>query len=80
MVTAYDLSAKRHDHSCHHPPTHKIPLDEIKANPKALHNTQYKKQQMQKCSMVKDHLNVIIVGALKIWATIIFLIAFIKVL
>lgn len=29
--------------SCHHPPAHKVPLDELKANYKALHNTQYKK-------------------------------------
>lgn len=29
--------------SCHHPPAHKIPLDEIKENYKALHNTTYKK-------------------------------------
>lgn len=36
------------NHSCHHPPTHKIPLEEIKNNPKALHNTKYKKAQMQK--------------------------------
>jgi len=32
-------------HSCHHPVTHKIPLEEIKDNPSALHNTKYKKQQ-----------------------------------
>lgn len=32
-------------HSCHHPTTHKIPLHEIKHNPSALHNTEYKKQQ-----------------------------------
>jgi len=30
-------------HSCHHPMQHKIPLEEIKTNPSALHNTQYKK-------------------------------------
>jgi organic radical activating enzyme len=34
-----------HNHSCHHPTTHKIPLDEIKNNPSALHNTQFKKEQ-----------------------------------
>jgi hypothetical protein len=27
-----------HTHSCHHPRTHKIPLEEIKENPSALHN------------------------------------------
>jgi organic radical activating enzyme len=32
-------------HSCHHPVTHKISLDEIKRNPSALHNTEYKKEQ-----------------------------------
>ena len=32
-----------HNHSCHHPRTHKINLKEIARNPSALHNTQYKK-------------------------------------
>ena len=32
-------------HSCHHPNTHTIPLEELKQNPSALHNTEYKKQQ-----------------------------------
>ena len=35
--------------SCHHPPAHKIPLEELKLSYKALHNTEYKKlvrQQM----------------------------------
>jgi len=32
-------------HSCHHPATHKIPLEEIAANPGALHNTSFKKEQ-----------------------------------
>ena len=32
-----------HNHSCHHPRTHKISEAEIKRNPSALHNTQYKK-------------------------------------
>jgi organic radical activating enzyme len=31
-------------HSCHHPSPHKIPLNEIKNNPTALHNTRYKKE------------------------------------
>lgn len=34
-------------HSCHHPAPHKIPLEEVLANPKALHNTQYKKEKMK---------------------------------
>ena len=31
-------------HSCHHPVPHKIPLNELKRNPTALHNTNHKKQ------------------------------------
>ena len=34
-----------HTHSCHHPGTHKIPLEELKTNPTALHNTQFKKNK-----------------------------------
>lgn len=36
------------NHSCHHPSPHKIPIEEIKENYKALHNTKFKKEQMQK--------------------------------
>ena len=36
------------NHSCHHPSPHKVSLSELETNYKALHNTQYKKQQMQK--------------------------------
>ncbi len=32
-------------HSCYHPPAHKIPLDELKDNPGALHNTIEKKNE-----------------------------------
>jgi organic radical activating enzyme len=32
-----------HTHSCHHPKTHVIPIAEIKRNPSALHNTEFKK-------------------------------------
>lgn len=32
-------------HSCHHPVAHKIPLEELKSNPSALHNTKFKKEQ-----------------------------------
>jgi pyruvate-formate lyase-activating enzyme len=32
-------------HSCYHPAPHKIPLEEIKDNPSALHNTHEKKNQ-----------------------------------
>jgi organic radical activating enzyme len=37
-----------HTHSCHHPSTHKIPLNELTNNPSALHNTHYKKLQRKK--------------------------------
>lgn len=36
-----------YNHSCHHPSPHKIPVEEIKRNYKALHNTQFKKEKMQ---------------------------------
>lgn len=32
-------------HSCHHPVPHKIPLEELKNNPHALHNTRHKIKQ-----------------------------------
>lgn len=32
-------------HSCHHPATHKVPIEELESNPNALHNTCFKKQQ-----------------------------------
>ncbi len=35
-------------HSCHHPRTHKIPLEEIQKDPGALHNTQHKQLQQHK--------------------------------
>jgi organic radical activating enzyme len=35
-------------HSCHHPATHHIPLEEIAINPSALHNTKFKKEQRRK--------------------------------
>lgn len=34
-----------HTHSCHHPATHYVSVDEIKKNPTALHNSEFKKQQ-----------------------------------
>ena len=37
-----------HTHSCHHPATHKIPLEEIEVDPSALHNTKFKKEQRAK--------------------------------
>lgn len=30
-------------HSCHHPMTHKVPLEELASDPSALHNTKFKK-------------------------------------
>jgi len=33
--------------SCHHPPAHNIDVNEIKENPKALHNTKHKKEMRQ---------------------------------
>jgi organic radical activating enzyme len=33
------------NHSCHHPPAHKISVNEIKRSPAALHNTDFKKEQ-----------------------------------
>jgi len=33
------------NNSCYHPPLHKIPIEEIKKNPGALHNTPHKKEQ-----------------------------------
>jgi organic radical activating enzyme len=37
-----------YNHSCHHPAPHKIPLEEIEADPAALHNSRYKKEQRLK--------------------------------
>lgn len=34
-----------HNHSCHHPKTHKSPLEEIAIDCSALHNTKFKKEQ-----------------------------------
>jgi len=34
-----------HTHSCHHPGTHVVPLEELRKNPTALHNTEFKKSQ-----------------------------------
>jgi sulfatase maturation enzyme AslB (radical SAM superfamily) len=37
-----------HTHSCYHPPSHKIPLEEISIDVSALHNTKYKQDQRVK--------------------------------
>lgn len=34
-----------HTHSCHHPQTHYVSVDELKKNKTALHNSEFKKQQ-----------------------------------
>ena len=34
-----------HTHSCHHPVTHHVSIEELKKNKTALHNSEYKKQQ-----------------------------------
>jgi organic radical activating enzyme len=35
-------------HSCYHPRSHVIPIEEIQQDPSALHNTKYKKEQRKK--------------------------------
>ncbi len=35
-------------HSCHHPKVHRVPLQELKNNPAALHNTSFKVAQRKK--------------------------------
>jgi len=44
----YHVSMHLHtgvNHSCYHPAPHRVDLDELKRNPSALHNSEYKKQQ-----------------------------------
>ncbi|MEY4331527.1 MAG: hypothetical protein RLZZ196_265 [Bacteroidota bacterium] len=36
-----------YNHSCHHPAPHKIPIEEVLANPAALHNSKFKKSQRE---------------------------------
>lgn len=43
MVTLH--LAQGETHSCYHPWTHKIPLEELEKDPSALHNTEFKKSQ-----------------------------------
>jgi len=43
-----------YNHSCHHPIPHKIPLEEVKNNPAALHNTLFKKNvRKQMCNGIQ---------------------------
>lgn len=37
-----------YNHSCHHPSPHKIPVEELRENPAALHNSKFKKEQRLK--------------------------------
>ena len=37
-----------YNHSCHHPAPHKIPVEEVIADPSALHNSKFKKEQRVK--------------------------------
>lgn len=37
-----------YNHSCHHPSPHKIPVEEVLADPGALHNSKFKKEQRAK--------------------------------
>lgn len=43
MVTLH--LAQGETHSCYHPWTHKVPIEEIQINPGAIHNTNFKKSQ-----------------------------------
>ena len=43
-------------HSCYHPRSHHIPLEEVKIDVSALHNTKYKKEQLGPASEVRNHL------------------------
>jgi organic radical activating enzyme len=43
MVTMH--LAQGETHSCYHPWTHKVPLEEVQKNSSAIHNTEYKKTQ-----------------------------------
>jgi pyruvate-formate lyase-activating enzyme len=36
-----------YNHSCHHPAPHKIPVEEVLADPAALHNSKFKKSQRE---------------------------------
>lgn len=40
-------------HSCYHPPTHRIPLSELSANPNALHNTKFKLEERKQMKQGK---------------------------
>ena len=40
--------------SCYHPPTHKIPLEELKERPSALHNTKFKVAERKQMAQGKQ--------------------------
>ena len=63
MDTSHTTITNRTQSFFHHPRTHKINLNEIKRNPSALHNTQYKKlRRREMLQGLKDQKSVIIVG------------------
>ncbi len=37
-----------YNHSCHHPSPHKIPIEEVEANPAALHNSKIQERPTKK--------------------------------
>ena len=39
--------------SCHHPPAHKIPLEEVEENYTAIHNTKHKKEMRRQMQIGK---------------------------
>ena len=51
MVTSEFAFTTGRTHSCYHPPTHPIPLEELKKDPNALHNTTFKleERKQMKC-------------------------------
>jgi hypothetical protein len=48
--------------SCHHPLPHKVSVEEVQANPRALHNTAKKKRNADKCNRATDPAAANIVG------------------
>ena len=48
-------------HSCYHPPPHEIPLDELKDNPSALHNTKQKKLKSTELKITRKLANFLVI-------------------
>jgi len=53
MVQCYNLVRKCTTASCHHPPAHKIPLEEVEENYTAIHNTKHKKEMRRQMQIGK---------------------------